>query len=378
MKIGIITMHGVLNYGSALQAYALQKKISDLGYECEIIDYKYPSRREQRVTIKSIINNVFVYLRAFMMGFPRQKRKKRFQEFYNLHFKLSVQKYDINNISENPPLYDIYMTGSDQVWNPRNMGMDTNFLLSFVPNSKPKLSYASSFATATLPDSHKELYKKYLLDYTRISVREPSGVQLVKELIGKDASVCCDPVFLLSRNQWSKVANDAIVKNRGKYILVYALYYMFDPYPELLTIIDHVQKTLGYKVLYLNGRKEDAFRPNSTVLKAEGPLEFIRLIQDAEIVITSSFHGTAFSLIYEKPLMAIIRQGDSSDSRISSLLQSIGCDNNIIPYNSRCTFTKEELYQLKPKSSLQRYVNKSASYLENVLFETSKSKRVEY
>lgn len=363
-------MHKVLNYGSALQAYALQHKISELGYDSEIIDYEFPPRKQIRISFSYIFECVFDFLRALIMGFPRKKQMERFQKFYNNHYKLSPMSYNSVTISSDPPNYDVYMTGSDQVWNPKHIGTDTNFLLSFVPEGKTKISYASSFATSMIPDDKKALYAKYLKDYKQISVREPTGVQLVKSLSNKDAIVCCDPVFLLDRKQWDRVAENGQVNIKEKYILVYALYYMFDPYPDLLRIIDHVQKELGFKVYYLNGRKEDAFRPNSSVLKSEGPAEFIQLIKNAEIVITSSFHGVAFSLIYDKPLMAIVRQNDRKDSRITSLLDSIDASHTIFPYDSKCTLLKEELYCLRAnRAKLKNIRENSHKYIEESLLQ---------
>lgn len=366
-------MHKVLNFGSALQAYALQRKIAELGYDCEIVDYNFPPKRIKKNTIGGIVDDLFTFVRALIMGFPQIKRRKRFQEFYDNYYQLSPDEYNSESISSNPPRYDVYMTGSDQVWNPRHIGVDSNFLLSFAPDGCPKVSYASSFATSQIFGDNKVLYEKFLKEYLYISVREPSGVYLVKSLTGKDATVCCDPVFLLDKEQWDVVADNAKTKVRGKYILVYALYYMFDPYPELHKIIDYVQKTLGYKVLYLNGRKEDAFRYNSSVLKTEGPSDFIQLIKNAEIVITSSFHGAAFSLIYDKPLMAIVRQNDKTDSRIQSVLDNVDAVHSIIPYDSECTLTKDELYQLKAnRAKLSQYIKRSYRYLEETLSQISK------
>ena len=373
MKIGIITMHKVLNYGSVLQAYALQHKISEMGYDSEIIDYDFPPHKVRKRTIKSLLNILLAFMRALIMGFPQKKKVKRFTEFKCRHLRLSSESYNSDSISLNPPLYDVYMTGSDQVWNPRHIGTDSNFLLSFVPKGKPKVSYASSFATATIPEEYKQLYSKYLQDYENISVREPSGVELVEELTGKNATVSCDPVFLLNRKEWDEIEKEATVKVPEKYILVYALYYMFDPYPELLHIIDHVQKELGCKVVYLDGRQEDAFRPNSKVMKSEGPADFIRLIKNAEIVITSSFHGVAFSLIYDKPLLAIVRENDSTDGRISSLLRKLNDEKSIIPYNRTCTFSKKELYKLNINSDmLDSYIDTSSRYLKKNLNKISK------
>lgn len=360
-------MHNVQNYGSVLQAYALQHSLEKMGCNSEIINYQFPPKQHTKITTKSLVLNVVIFLRALLLGFLLKKAEIKFSKFRNECLKLSPCIYDVDNIKKNPPKYEIYMTGSDQVWNPRHVGMDSNFLLAFAPNNSVKVSYASSFATSFISDEFHDLYKKYLSMYNKISVREPSGINLVKKLSGKDATVCCDPVFLLSREEWDLIANRSKRFIKNKYILVYALYYMFDPYPELLSIIDYVQHTLGYQVIYLNGRKEDAFRKNSKVLKSEGPEDFINLIRNAEIVITSSFHGTAFSLIYNKPLMSIVHNEDNSDSRISSILNIVDANKSITPYNSKCYMTKDELYNLKCNEQMLRdYSNQSLQYLFSI------------
>src|SRR3712207_4323106 len=118
MKIGIITTHKVLNFGSALQAYALQQKLISLGYDNELIDYVYPKPIKKQFTFKGVINSVIVFLRNMLIGFPKKRKKKKFSVFYDQNFKLSQGIYDESNISSLLS-YDGYITGSDQVWNPR-------------------------------------------------------------------------------------------------------------------------------------------------------------------------------------------------------------------------------------------------------------------
>ncbi len=340
-------MHKVLNFGSALQAYALQRTLFRLGFDNEIIDYQFPAVPRSKKTIRKRINGFIVYLRNAIIGFPTEKKIRKFQDFYHENYILSAIHYNEKNIKANPPTYDIYMTGSDQVWNPKHVKDDVNFLLAFVPFGAYKVSYASSFATSVLPEQYENIYRKYLSEYDVISVRETTGVDIVKQLTGKNATVCCDPTLLLDEKEWNflEAKSDLIIKK--KYILVYALYYMFDPYPELLNIIDYVQKKLGLQVVYLNGRKEDAFRHNSKVYKSGGPEDFLRLIKNAEFIITSSFHGAVFSILYNKPFLGIVRDNNSADSRISSLLNDFNSRKCQVAYNDKINLSKEELLNLK-------------------------------
>lgn len=369
MKIGIITMHKVLNYGSALQAYALQQKLLLMGYENELIDYKYPPDKERKITISSIVQTCIIFFRNALVGFPTLRKKKRFEDFYKSNFKLSTSNYDEQSLKNNPPIYDVYITGSDQVWNPIFAGKDSNFFLGFAPSSKPKFSYASSFATTKIEGEMSTLYSKLLSDYDEISVREFTGVDIVKELTGKNATVCCDPTLLLTADEWSGLSNQSVFKIKDKFILVYILSYMIgNVFNEVQKQIDYVQQTLGYKVVYLVGRKEDAFRPNSILYKVGGPAEFVWLFRNAEFVITTSFHGAAFSLIHNKPLIGIIDKFNSDDSRIQSLLSAVDAEQSCIDYRDTINYDKSHLLSLKGKAEkLLGMRQQSVKYIEMIL-----------
>lgn len=365
MKVGIITMYKVLNYGSALQAYALQRKLFEMGVDNEIIDYQYPKPIKKKTTMKSLISQAIIFARNAIIGFPTEKKKKKFEEFYEKNFVLSPQSYDEDSIKQNPPQYDIYLTGSDQVWNPRFAGNDTNFMLSFVSEGQKRISFASSFATNHIDEEKRGLYAKYLSMYDAISVRETSGVDIVRELTGKSAEVCCDPTLLLDKSEWDKLAEQSSIKIGEKYILVYILSYMCDVYPQVDNLIASVQKILGLKVIYLVGRKEDAFKPNSRLIKSAGPAEFAYLFQNAEFVITTSFHGTAFSLINDKPLLGVVNKDNDSDSRIQSLLCNAGAEKSITDYHEVISKSKDELFSLCGQQELIKQLKQSSvEYLQ--------------
>lgn len=366
-------MHKVLNYGSALQAYALQQKLLSMGYDNELIDYKYPNPEKKRHTLKSILCDIVIFLRNAIIGFPTERKQRRFNKFYDKNFKLS-EFYTRDTIISNPPQYDAYITGSDQVWNPKFAGTDANFFLAFAPNDKLKFSYASSFATKEVTDNMKALYAKYLSRYDSISVREVTGVDIVRKLIGRDATVCCDPTILLTSDEWDKLAVQSTYDIKYKYILVYVLHYMIgNVFDEVQKITDYVQKTLGLKVIYLIGRKEDAFRPNSRLIKDAGPAEFLYLIKNAEFVITTSFHGVAFSLIYHRPLFGVVDKQKVDDGRIQSILNITGASNSTWDYRQVPDLAKEDLMRLKGD---ENYINKlrmeSSAYLSKALNKLTK------
>ena len=367
MRVGILTMHRVLNHGSALQAYALQKKVSDMGYTCELIDYIYPYKLRQS-PLKLLFTSVFAFIRDACVGFAQTRKRKKFKTFYKDNFVLTPETYDRQGIVDNPPMFDLYLSGSDQVWNPRFIGDDVNFMLAFTPDNALRMSYASSFATRTIEPEKKELFSKYLSRYDAISVRESSGVHLVKELTGKDAVLCCDPTLLLGKNEWDRIAGQSSYRIKEKYILVHVLFYMFDPYPYIYDIVEKVQKELGYKAIYLVGRTQDAFRPNSTLIKSAGPADFAYLFKNAGFVITSSFHGTAFALINDKPLLGVVDTKSNQDSRIQSLLESVSAHRCILDYKGTVELDSSALLRLKgDQKALSNLIHSSESFLKNGL-----------
>ena len=342
-KIGIITMHRVWNFGSALQTYAMQYIVESLGYECELIDYVYPNLEHsayqktivqpQDLGIKSILYILASKIKAKII----KPRNNLFEKFYLENYHCSAKRYNtITELLQDSPKYDVYLTGSDQVWNPKYIGFDTNFMLSFAPSNAKKVSYASSFAVSDIPIYLKELYGEKLNEYQNISVRESSGKKLIKELTGKDAEVVCDPTLLLNREQWEILAQKSIFKIDEPYLLVYFLGYAYNPYPEVYSYVERVNKELKLPVIYLNakpGRLKGKYREFEVSTK--GPNEFLYLILHADFIITDSFHGTAFALNFEKRFISCIKDREGTDSRILDLLKIVGAENHAVVYNFR-------------------------------------------
>ncbi len=365
MKAGILTMHKVLNCGSALQAYALQRKLGSLGCPSEIIDYRYEDKSRPRPSLKARLTAFF---REALFGFPEARMKRKFKDFYRKHLILSPQTYDRERIAKEPPQYDLYIAGSDQVWNPRFIGDDTNFLLSFTPEGARRISYASSIAATALDGALKARYARCLSRFQALSVRERSAVALIRELTGREARLCCDPTLLVGKEEWNSLAAQSRYRISEPYILVYALSYMFDPFPEIYGIVEEVQKTLGMKVVFLQGRARDAFRAGSRLIKAAGPADFASLFQHAAFVITTSFHGVSFALIHDKPLVGVVDKGSEADSRLSSLLEAVGATDALYDYRDRPNLDRDALLRLKgDRKALQAWIQDSTCYLKENL-----------
>ena len=363
-SVGIITMHRPISFGSSLQAYALQKKIQDLGFDCEIIDYQYPNKlhKTKNNFIKLFLRTIAHYLLNLFMGMPCVFERMRFKRFRKNFLKLSQYYKNSDALVKCPPEYDIYCTGSDQVWNTNFTKRDTTFVLSFA-KEKYKISYASSFAVDYIVEDCIKDFEKYLSQYSNISVRERSGVGLVKQITGKTATLVCDPTLLLPKEEWFPLANQSRINIQKPYLLVFILTYSYNPYPEVNRIIDEVQKKLGLHTVILSGNKYDYLRNNTTVIKSAGPLEFLNLFKNASFIITSSFHGVAFSANFEKPFLAVVDKSNK-DSRLLSFLETIDLLDRAISYDEK----NIQLDLTMPNiNALESFRKMSADYLNNIL-----------
>lgn len=367
IEVGVLTMHRVLNYGSALQAYATQCVIERMGYNCEIIDYKYPNKFQfERGEPYSPLSLKSRIAKAFWLN-KRWRKFNRFELFYKRYLHLSHFYEDQNSIRENPPAYDIYLTGSDQVWNPRFTKGDTIFLLDFVKGKK-KISYASSFACNELEKPYSDKFKSMLQEYSYISVREDGGRKLIKDLLNIDVPVVLDPTLLLSADDWSRLLGQEHshkYKNR-KYILVYMLDYAFDPTSIIYNVIQKLQDDTSYKIVSIGNL--DKKLANCKIIEEASPIEFIRLFKNAECVVTSSFHGTAFAVNFGKPLFSIANIDTNKDDRQASLLELLELSNCIVTQDTDINNIKlENNKTIKAEQKLESQRKKSLAYLKNAL-----------
>ena len=368
-KVGLLTMHRVYNVGSALQAYALQHVVESLGYECELIDYRYPTTEhlayQQRIIQEqqlSLFELVLSVLRRIKSIFNKDSVNP-FEVFYKKHFHCTEHSYSTRlQLLTECPEYDIYMSGSDQVWNPQYIGFDTSFLLDFAPEGARRISYASSFTINKLPNGFNNVYKKELMKFAHISVRERSGIKIVKELTGKDSVNVCDPTLLLSADQWSVLADQSMFKTDQHFILVYFMAYAYNPYPEVFDYIDRVYKQLNLPIVFFNKPCEHKGRYKEISVHIKGPNEFLYLFSHADYVITDSFHGTAFSLIFQKPFITCIQSKESQDSRVTDLLDEIGAIDYAVVYNKKDELPSQTI-DLNVVKKIEKYRKHSLDWL---------------
>ena len=280
MKASVITLHSVCNYGTQLQALATQEKLKQYFDEVEFVNYRRPNTYGIKL-MKTFSGNNPIKMMAILPTLI--KWKKTFGGFQNKYLNISRDNYNVINS-------DVYFSGSDQVWNTGwNKGVIPELYLSFVPDNIPKYAYSSSFGLKKLDEKDKDEVKKYLSRFSKITVREDSALDILKDLGIDNAFRILDPTLSMDASFWRSIAPKR--KINGDYILIYNLNRSkeFDKYCE-----DFAKKS-GLKLYRFCTRYDQIFR-NGKSLVIPDILEFITLIDNAKYVITDSFHATAFSV----------------------------------------------------------------------------------
>lgn len=364
MKIKTITCHKVYNVGASLQAYALVRYLSDLGHEVEIIDYR-PEYLSRHYRLNAVNNPRFdrpivkqLYLIAKLperLKARKSQRKKNFDEFEKKYLPLTKKCYRSNEeLKANPPFADVYLAGSDQIWNTLfQNGKDPAFYLEFVPQGSIRASYAASFATEDVLEEWKASIKEWLKELDYISVRESSGVEIVKKLDIENVKQVMDPVFLLDKSIWEELAMGG--KAESPYLLVYD----FDRNLEINEYAKKIAKERNLKIYSI------IHNPEADCCYTEaGPLEFLGLVRGAEYVISNSFHATAFAIIFEKPF-AVFERKEKINTRMNDLLKSLGLPT-----------INEEVDYLAVNLSIKKKIGDSKKYLKTVLEKHYRNKGV--
>ena len=349
---------------------AYEYLITDLGYKVEIIDYNYPNSfhtTRKYASHEDSQPNEPKWIKM-LYAIDLIKQHKGIEAFVNKFQKLSSKQYnDPSELNNDAPYYDIYITGSDQLWNPRFCNGDPTFLLHFAPDDALKISYAASIGANSIPEELKPQYKELLKRYTHISVRENSGVQVVNDVAGKEATVVLDPTLLLSRDQWNLIATPKRLFKK-KYILCYFLNYTFNAFPYVDKLAEYMQKQTGYEILRVARPPHRIGLPHTHYRVNASPEEFLALVRDAEMVLTTSFHGTAFAVNYGKPVFTVVQNKDASDSRQVSLMCNLGLEAQILSINDSMPDSRRFIYDVQSEQMLlEKLRAKSVDFLKNAL-----------
>jgi polysaccharide pyruvyl transferase WcaK-like protein len=326
MKIGQVTLiYTTVNYGQTLQAYALQKVLISRGHQPFLINHGININNSLRSFIKYKIYALFNFLNISRFPFKVLNEINRAAHFIRFKRKyLQIGPY-ISDISKTPPDADCFVVGSDQVWNhsfAKNLEADLSFyFLNFAAKKKiSTYSYAASFGFEELDPSLIKMYKVLVKNLSKVSVRENSGVKICADLGLENVTVVPDPTLLLLKEEWQNLIENNPSKNVKRKVFIYALGIDFEIF--LQDIIKLKSSMFEIINVFPNHRLET--HPLSIN-------QWLQEISEASFVVTNSFHGTVFSIIFEKPFICVLRLGKASkmNDRVISLLNKLGLENQI-------------------------------------------------
>lgn len=345
MLIGILTFHWATNYGAVLQTYALQTALRKYGAQATVIDY-YPKRLKPSFAgcfytrhQKKIKKNILQYI-----------KEKRIERFRRSRLHRTAYCRDSRKINELENNFDCYICGSDQVWNEwfvrkGNKRTDFVYFLDFVPADKIIASYAASFGTAEYPADLLPEVRKNLERFDFLSLRENSGLELVRTLGFENACLVPDPTLLLEKDDYKQLINRNEPKRR-RYAFSYILHDRENDAKALL----------------------EAISENNIDIRscaAGGISDWLSCIYYSDIVITNSFHGIVFSIIFEKPFVAILIKKSGMNDRIITLLSRLGLENRI--YRGDASVISENIDWNIVAPKLEAFRNEGKRYIQRIL-----------
>ena len=359
MKIAILTYQYAINYGAALQAYALKSYLEQLGHDVDILNYDTSYLYLKKRSIKArIVSAGWNCIKAILGG----KRKRRnFSEFQKKKLKLKnptiKDKKELEKFIEQEK-YDAIIVGSDQVWNPEINGGDDAYYLK-LKYGGVKISYAASFGVDSLKEEDLIKIKDSLESFRAISVREVTGKKILEGL-DKTVEEVLDPVFLPDVEKWDELAGKRIIND--KYLLCYVMPGNRDIENKIENIAKQYKKENNGKVVYLGRKEYKKFKRDGKDIVAASPEEFVNLFKYADKIVTNSFHGTAFSIIYSKQFYSVIdskQEGRKQlGSRIKDLLHKLNLNERLLEPMDECDWNKniifepviQELFKIKKES----------------------------
>lgn len=395
-KVGIVSCYFKDNYGSMLQAYATKKILDKNEIPNETINIKYNKdfkNGKRKYYLSQITNFKFIKNKLGMVKLKIDKKLNkqlgkniaiRTQKYKEFRKEFNLSRYnntfkDLTNQAKE--LYSDVIVGSDQLWLPVNVVADY-YTLNWVPDEINKISYSTSFGFSSIPNKYVELYRNFLNRINYLSTREESGVQIIKDIVARDAKLVCDPTILLTKDEWHEESS----KER-KYDEKYILCYFLGNNIEHRKFAERLRKKTGYKIVSLNHADEYVKYSDEFCDYAPfdiGPREWISLIENAEYVCTDSFHGTVFSILFNKMFFDFRRHNNkskvSTNSRIDSLLDVAGISKERILVGNE-DIDKVLTYKIdynKVNENINKFIEDSQKWLfDSISWKASDVKHIE-
>lgn len=364
MKIGILTYQYAMNYGALLQAFALKQYLQSQGHEVIIINYDSSYLYANNRTIKEkAVSAVWNGVKYIIAG---NDKKIKFDEFRKrklcLNETLIKTKKEIIDYIDTEK-FDVLIVGSDQVWNPEINGDDDVYYLNFKSNAK-KISYAASFGVSEIQEKYEAELKEFLMDFVSVSVREKTGKEILCKL-GLNSTVVLDPVFLPERAVWERLAGEKKLINKN-YILCYVMPGDVQTEKKIEHMAKYIKKITNKSVIFLGRKEYKKYLIDGKDIISASPEEFVNLFKYADFIITNSFHGTAFSVIFNKNFYTVVNSNVTGkrqlSSRLTDLLNDIDLNDRIIDVDEDLNGISDIDYSAV-KMKLDKLKNISENYL---------------
>ncbi len=365
MKVGILTFPNSTSYGAALQMYALYRAVNKLGHEVEIINYHNEYMKAERHISHGKSTKPIALLKKHTSRMLHNNLYSKFRKFEKKNIFLYpdhalIKKAGLADIGKR---YNAVICGSDQVWNPDITDSDLSYFLDFCGDETKRISYAPSFGVESLSDGLFESATKELNQFSAISVREKSGQALVKQMIGIDVPIVVDPTMLISQEEWEEL-EEKNSKKRGDYILYYTVKgskHLFDKCREFA-------KKTGLKMIVIGGNFVKKIKNRDPFVEFAidiSPSEWLSLVHHARYVVTNSFHGTAFSIIFRKDFY--LELSAITNSRLTNIVDMFGLGDRVVPKDS--PIMPSDADYSKAEEVLSKVQKESLDYLKNALGE---------
>ena len=370
-KVGIATLHTAINYGVYLQAYAMQRKVEDFGYDAEIIHYvkrtesgssSSKSSKIKRLLLHPIKTKKIIDNKVMKSGENFSRRSFAFSKFASKNFNLTRLCNDMNDAEEIAKKYDACVCGSDQIWNPVHTDCNPYYFLQFVPAEK-RIAYAPSVACETIPEKYLEDFKNYISSFSSISVRESSGASLVEKITGRKCENTVDPTLLYDKNFWNEFAYPERLEKEP-----YVFCYFLGGTEIHKKALNKIEKELGKKIVISPFDYEINSLKKGEKIYADIK-EFLTLVRDADFVLTDSFHGMAFSVNFRKNF-AVVKRADTDagkHTRVNDFLSKIKLADRIVTDENLQDFKFSEINYEESGKILEEWVKSSSDYFENSL-----------
>lgn len=361
-KVEILTIHFGINHGSVLQCYALSRTLQELGCEAEVIDY-VPARYKVWNNVKiKYPQKSLPWKLAFLLASSviRLPQKAIFRRYLKGHLNLSRRFSEPLELANQCPVADLYLVGSDQVWNSTYNGSeDKSYLLGFVPQGATKASYAASIGKGELTEEEGADIARGVQSFAGVSVREEKAAGQLAEH-GVEARVDLDPVFLFGREKWCELASTKV--RREPYVLVYVI---AQGYEGMVRQAREIADWLGTRLYVLSVKPICIPGVDRNFLFAT-PSDFLALFRDADFVVSNSFHGTAFSIIFRKRFLTYATR---YNSRIENILKYTGLEDRLVTERFGEKTLREDIDFSYPSEAIANGVESARAYLKGLLGE---------